>query len=365
MTVDIFTEINSLPESTIAHRLGLSEAKDGKSYICPICGHGKSGDGLRYRSGRWECYGPCGRSRSNVDLIAACYDVDTRGDKAELAKRLREIFFEYEETKPKSFSFSMEKRKDAPVDTSEQVSTPRLFNKLYHFCREKFPLKEFVEVQGGKWRGLTYETLSAANCVHHAEYTLGEGVKVPALLVPYDNEFYFWREVDGKRRGVPAGTSRKPYFAVPISLDFPNLIVEGEVDALSIKQVWTLCGEYISGIIATGSAVAYRQMVAELERQFGESKRKPSFVVLFDNDETGEKHGRNFVDALRAAHFPAERVFLARVMAGEYVINGVKKYQPKVDANDLLQQGEEILLDRLMELYDDACYWLQFGGRGK
>ena len=41
--MNIFDEVNLLPEIVIARRLGLTSARDGKSFLCPNCGNG-----LRY-----------------------------------------------------------------------------------------------------------------------------------------------------------------------------------------------------------------------------------------------------------------------------------------------------------------------------
>ena len=72
--MNIFDEINSLPEALIARRLGLSTARDGKSFICPACGNGsgKTGDGIKQTKFKgklvWHCY-RCDGHWSNVDLI--------------------------------------------------------------------------------------------------------------------------------------------------------------------------------------------------------------------------------------------------------------------------------------------------------
>lgn len=353
MKFDIFTEINSLPESAIVSRLGLETAKDGKSYVCPICEHGKGGDGLKYRNGRWECYGGCHRSRSSVDLIAACCDIKTT-DKAELATKLREVMG-YEDVN-ETFSFQ---RKKEPVKKVAHVVEDRDFASLYKRCRINYRLSEFVEKCGGTWRGLTYETLRAAGCLFHAEYTISAGVCVPAVIFPYDKTLYYWRRVDevpeGEMKGgVPKDSKRKPYIVAPISLDFPNFIVEGEVDALSIVQVWPY-----SGVVATGGVNFTRHLVAYLKNQFGTAERKPLFVVLFDNDKAGKVEGEKLTSALNAAGFLTEQFYFEERMKGNYIRYSTRDeetrfFQPKVDANDLLQQGEKVLRDRLFEIFEDA-----------
>ena len=94
--MNIFDEVNSLPEAVVARRLGLSTARDGKSYLCPDCGNGsgKSGDGIKQSklNGKlvWHCY-RCGGHWSNVDLVALVEGI-ALSDTTELARRLEELF---------------------------------------------------------------------------------------------------------------------------------------------------------------------------------------------------------------------------------------------------------------------------------
>lgn len=351
MNEDIFAKVNELDSSEIAARIGLNEAADGKSFTCPICGHGEHGNGMQqkysnyYGRLNWWCH-TCRRNYSNVDLIAEVEGIDG-GDSTRLSERLKEMFSEY------TFNPSFSTRKREP----ELVTPPRDFSKLYRFCREKYSLKEFVEKCGGKWRGLTYETLTDAQCVFHAEYRAMKDIKVPVVIVPYDRTLYYWRRVDEVPRnelrgGVPEGTKRKPYIAAPVINDFiVNVIVEGELDALSLKQeLKRTIGSMIGGIIAIGGAQHYQSLVAGLERKYKDDVVKPGFLILYDNDRAGAEYGEALKSSLRLAGFPAEQAYFARRMKGESR-NGYE--QPKVDANDLLRQGEDILLFRYYEILND------------
>ena len=364
--MNIFEEVNLESEAQIATRLGLSTSKDGKSYVCPICGHGKGGDGIRQKEFKgklsWHCYGKCGTHwSSNVNFIAAVEGIST-DDRAELAKKLEELFPEYID---ETFSFSKDKqsaRKEKKNSGSgitmrdEKKSAaelePRNFSKLYEMCRKNYSLEKFLESQGGKWRGLTLKTLSEADCLFNPEYMVAADEKVPVVIIPYDDKLFYFRRVDEvpadkMKGGVPRGAKRKIYVASPISLTLPNLITESELDALSMKQV---LGKSTVGILATGSATRTQAALKELESQFGGSDEKPSFIIVFDNDETGKKNGEEFVKALRAAGYPAEQYFFESLMAGKYRDGdtGEEFEVKKVDANDLLQQDENILNDKLI-----------------
>lgn len=365
--MNLFQRVNLLPEYVIASRLSLELALDRKSYVCPNqgCQHGRHGDGIRQSQLKgklvWHCYGTCGTHwTSNSDFIAAVEGIDPN-NKAELAKRLEELF--PEEGTPLLFSFRGETPRPA-VEKPE--SKERDFTAFYKRCRINYSLKKFVDKCGVAWRGLTYETLRGAGCMFNPEYLYDtRKPTAPVIIVPYDSSLYYWRRVDETPQGEPKGAvahgvTRKPYIAVPIVYDVvPNLIVEGELDALSIKQVWKICGESISGVIATGAAQNFRPLVSMVERQIKESERKPRFIVLYDNDEAGRRHGETLTAALRALKCPTEQMYLARVMEGEYELpNGKTRNQPKVDANDLLQEGKDILIQRLFDIFDSADYWL-------
>ena len=109
---NIFDKINEMSAEEILRRLDLPMARDGKSFICPLplCGNGEKGDprhghgdGIKPRNSkgrvRWKCH-KCGRDFSNFDLVAATLGLDSERDKAESARRVKELFgiYESEET---------------------------------------------------------------------------------------------------------------------------------------------------------------------------------------------------------------------------------------------------------------------------
>lgn len=405
--VNIFDEVNSLPEAVISHRLGLSIARDGKSFLCPDCGNGsgKSGDGIKQTKLKdklvWHCY-RCGGHWSNVDLVAL---VEGIKDQAELARKLEELFPEYKPepfllskenlstksqstTKPFLFSredshFSAAERQASksasrenfgyrsegesrasndsrsvePVRALESVPPseqkklaselePKNYAKLYEYCRSN--VAKFLLKRGGSYRGLTVETFEKYGVGVHPEFGIEGQEKVPTLVIPYDGNHFVARAIDSNRRPTQHGQGAGLYEPVPISLECPNFIVEGELDALSVVQV---VGGLGISCIATGGASKYRKVVSELEKRFGELESKPSFIVMFDNDTAGKTNGLKLVNELRSAGYPAELYFLERQMAGIYrdVETGVEHEVKKIDANDLLQKNPDELVLRLIE----------------
>ena len=359
----IFDEVNSLPEELIARRLGLSTARDGKSFICPACGNGsgKTGDGIKQTKLKgklvWHCY-RCDGHWSKVEGIST-------SDSAELARKLEELF---PEAKPfllsrenlatksaenqKHFFFSRESfshfseadrqasksasrvfgyrseggsraSSDSRFQTSLTVPTPRVevappsasepvralepalepvplneqkklaseqepknYVKLYDYCRRN--VAKFLIERGGSYRGLTAETFEKYGIVIHPEFGVEGQEKLPTLIIPYDEKHFVARAIDSGRRPTQHGQGAGLYEPLPIDVAFPTFIVEGELDALSVVQA-------VSGLgircVATGGASKYRKVVPELEKRFGNSEKKPSFIVMFDNDMAGKTNG--------------------------------------------------------------------------
>ena len=380
--MSIFDDVNSLPEALIARRLGLSSARDGKSFICPACGNGsgKTGDGIKQSKLKdklvWHCY-RCDGHWSNADLVG---EVEGIKDQAELAKKLEELF---PESKPFLFSregfshFSAADRQASksasrenfgyrsdgdsqassdsrsrtpwtvpPVSENFHEQKPKNYVKLYEYCRSN--VVKFLEERGGSYRGLTLETFEKYGVVVHPEFGVEGQEKLPTLIIPYDEEHFVARAIDSNRRPTQHGQGAGLYEPMPISLEYPNFIVEGELDALSVVQA---VGGLGISCIATGGASKYRKVVLELEKRFENLESKPSFLVIFDNDEAGKVNGLKLVNELRLASYPAELYFLENQMAGMYqdVETGEKHEVKKVDANDLLQSNPDELVRRLIE----------------
>ena len=362
--MDFFDEFNQLSANEILSRLKIDVAKDDKSYVCPKCGHGKGGDGIRPRmtnkgQTRWKCFG-CETDFSNYDLACAVLGL---GDGGEAVKELQELYSDFLSSKcddsPRKSARAGAKtsrsgdRMDNEKKTGAETS-PKNFAGLYKHCREHYSLKEFVESCGGTWRALTFETLDEAGALFHPQYMCEDGKTCPAVILPYGDDVYFWRSTTDKGRGVPKGAKRRIYQASPITLDAPNFMVEGEIDALSVKQATKGMG---IGVIATGSASFVRKTVDELNLTYGDSERKPAFVVMFDNDDKGHGNALKMVNELRAAGYPAVTFFLEGEMAGtkfKDVETGAVEEIPKVDSNDLLRRGGGALARRLIDAIEES-----------
>lgn len=366
----IFDEINDWSAEELLSRINLPLAKDKKSYQCPLCdnGTGSSGDGIKPRNSngrvRWKCW-KCGVDFSNFDLAAAVFGYDSECETAEAARRLKDEFNLQDDNE--TFSFSRSKKSSrsagksfAPVGGNKSEASamgeqtksattpaPKNYGKTF-YPRYKEPMKKFLAERGGSYRGLKAATFEKFGVVFHPEFGVEEQEKLPTLIIPYDDYHFVARAIDSKRRPTQHGNNAPLYEPLPLDLEFPNFIVEGELDCLSIVQEFTAFGS----CIATGGAGKWRKVVPELEKRFANAECKPSFIVIFDNDETGKTKGATLVDDLKASGYPAEIFFFEERMAGEYYFKNdgseEKVIVPKVDANDLLQKGGNILVNALL-----------------
>lgn len=348
----IFDRVNSLLEAEVATAAGLELALDRKSYVCPKCGRGSKRDrpdGIKQklRKGRLNWWCPhCGDNMSNVDVCAVAHVIDPT-DTAATARLLEELFPHLKSDKnfsPSRESARLEPKRNTCSETEQLPPECKDYSRMYYICRRALP--NFLATVGGKWRGLSRETLGEAGAGYNVNY---KGKKV--IVLPYDNYTFFWREIDGKGRGVNKGGKRRLYETLPLKVGDGtiNFLTEGEIDALSIKQVFSSFKEQI-GVAATGSASFINMTIKELNNRYETCAdlgtaigRKPRFIFVADNDKAGVEGAEKFVKALNSAGYPAVAIFFA------------EDSEAKVDANDYLcKHGDAGLNSFLVDAVDDT-----------
>ena len=369
--MSVFDEINDLSAEAVLSRIDLPLAKDGKSYVCPLCnnGTGDTGDGIKPRNSkgrvRWKCH-RCDKDFSNFDLAAATLGIVPEREPSYAAREVGKLFGIYDEPEPnnpnnRGFSFSrkrdsarqsqIRKERASEMDEKKSASEPRDYANMYKYCRGN--VAAFLDGRGGSFRGLTLATFRKYGLGVNPEFGVEGQEKCPHLIIPYDNYHYLARAIEGHDRsqhGVKAGL----YEPVPISSELPNFIFEGELDALSVAQV---IGDWKYGIVATGGTSGCRKAITELEKRFGNAECKPSFILMFDNDTAGKTASETLSDMLQAAGYPCVRRFFEHDTAGKRYRSddGTERTVAKVDANSLLQEvGESGLIDRMLDVIEKS-----------
>lgn len=371
--MSVFEEINSMTAEEILSRIHLPRANDGRSYICPSCGNGegKDGNGIKPRNSngrvRWKCH-RCSTDFSNFNLAAATLGIDAEREPAEAARRLSELFGiedkgtssfprskkptpkpQSRATEPRADTSTLEKKEVVDMEQKKSASTmepkePKNYEAsgFYKFCRDN--VKKFLDERGGSWRGLTAATFEKYKLGVHPEFGVEGHDKRPHVIIPYNDTRFIARAVDGHDRSQH-GAFTGLYEPLPIGTDRNlNIVVEGEIDSLSIAQEFD-GGVIDVGVAATGGAGNWDKVVPILEKRFGNAESKPRIVVIFDDDRrkelegkgnTGKINARKLVCALKSAGYPAEAYFL----------------DADQDANYLLQKGADILVSKIFDALD-------------
>ena len=203
-------------------------------------------------------------------------------------------------------------------------------------------------------RGLTIDTLRYFHCGYIADWTSPKSrvnntyaTPIPRIIVPSGDHYLARLTVsidsfDEKTRQYiqpksHAGT-KFPFNFNSISTENINIIVEGEIDAMSIWQATN--GKF--PVVATSGATGYSEFVRLVKENFGQAESKPQFLILFDSDEAGRTNSQKLYNELLSAQFPVVRGFLSEEVS-------------KIDANDILrEQGQDKLAELIDSIFNTA-----------
>lgn len=333
------TTLKSITPEMLGERF-LQKAKHG--FICPnpACrdGAGKDGTGMTvYHNpdGTYSYYcGKCGRRYDNIDVLGFYYNLDPKRDFVKILEHAADNFDipelansiderPIEQAKPEV----PDKHKDLILKGEKNLKV------FLHKCRD------------GIWRGLSAETLQAFSVGYLPNWYARKGAPpTPRIIIPTSYNHYLAR-LDGNIEdfNVPDDVhldakehrGSKEFFnykrAVLDSNDPIIFVVEGEIDCMSIYQ--TTGGE-INVVALLGSDLA-----TSLERQIKTLTVKKNFVIMLDNDETGDKKAPILANKFKMLGHNATVMKLSAVYK---------------DANDFLQADPEGLKNRMKELYQNA-----------
>ncbi len=332
MMMTIFEAINQLTPQDLENAGMLTRAQKS-GWVCPKCGNGsgKDGDGLNLipNTNKLKCH-VCGSAFSMFDAMAAYgnYDTETKAGRSATIAMAKKYF-----NLPTDFPTFTEKKQNA---TAQDVKVPQEKATDYSGSYEKWRknLEGFIDSQGGSYRGLPLELLQK----HGAGYNPANG---GWLILPYDDFHYFQRAVNQNIEEPKRHRGRKGIYNVDkIRLDTPNFIVEGEIDCLSVE----LAG---FTVIATGGSSSHNILIAELNKIYDSATRKPTFIVMFDNNDkgAGQTNAEQLVKELTAAGYPA--------------INAILDAENQRDSNEYLQTDKRNFVERLDKILKDTEFELQ------
>lgn len=283
----------------------LDVAADGKTWICPECGHGKgqntTKDGISinpHAPGYLHCFA-CGINLSAFDVYMSKYNVDFNTALPAVADIYGYTIDEYTATATKPLSAEQIKERAERIRT---LDIKRAQDNQTH--------PEYIAYL--KQRGISVEVANYFGCGFLPDWrnpkTVTEGKNpppTPRLIVPTVDNSYLARDTraestltdDEKRFAKMKAGDQGIFNAKAIyTANRPVFIVEGEIDTMSFYEI----GAQAIGLGGTSGA---RKLI-ELLRKINEKDRREPFILTLDNDQAGQKAAEIVRNGLQDLNWP-------------------------------------------------------------
>ena len=283
-----------------------AKANRETSYICPLCGHGKSGDGLTFnpksRDGNGlKCFG-CNFTGDIIDLYRATTGTDHKTALATLADRLTLSI----DTASPSPTGQTAQAHPERARSAQEPERRRDFSRYYELCRDRLTDPEACRYL--QERGISEETARAlfigfdpAADPASAPGATEESYKphpCPRLIIPCSPDYYIARRTDGGqeyKKLMPKG-STAAFFNAKVLKDQEAqevFITEAAIDALSIAEAG-------APAMALNSAAYSDKLLQEFERE-----RPHALIILcLDNDKAGKRGTDRLTQGLQRLNIP-------------------------------------------------------------
>lgn len=269
------------------------------SYICPFCGHGKSGDGLtinKHSKGGFslKCFG-CDFSGDIIDLYQKMNGADYNTALSLLAEGIGISIDTTQATqnRPQTVSKILPDKNTADTHENQQKATEALvdYTEYYQKCTAR--LEDAAASSSLQARGISLETAKKyalgfdpawiSPTVIQNQEEKGSSWRpqpVPKLIIPTSANAYIARAMQPNDSMRYANVGKPVLFNVKALYEGHKavFITEGAFDALSIIQ----CGSIAVGLNSTSNIHA-------LLRYLNEKPTESILLLALDNDEAGRK----------------------------------------------------------------------------
>lgn len=308
--------------------LFLPAAKVKGQYMCPNCGHGKGGDGLRKYKGHWKCFGSCGENHNVIGWYAIYTGLqDTAADFKEALEGAAEWYRIDIDSQYKTTQTNL------TVTKKPQKATSEAARGYISECAKRLQETNYLQA-----RGISAETCKKFNIGYDPNYSTFNRTSAgtvqatwQAVIIPTGNGSYTARNTDPeaseKNKVRKSGTVHLFHTAIPYE-DSPIYIVEGEIDALSIHEAG-------GQAIGLGGISNIKKLVEALASGKENIKENQIIVPILDNDEPGQKAQDELIEMLEA-----EKIRYYK--PGNF-------YGSHKDANEVLRADPEALRTALTE----------------
>lgn len=269
------------------------------SYICPFCGHGKSGDGLtinKHSKGGFslKCFG-CDFSGDIIDLYQKMNGADYNTALSLLAEGI-DISIDTTQAaqnRPQTVSKILPDKNTADTHENQQKATEALvdYTEYYQKCTARledaaasFSLQaRGISLETAKKYALGFDPAWISPTVIQNQEEKGSSWRpqpVPKLIIPTSANAYIARAMQPNDSMRYANVGKPVLFNVKALYEGHKavFITEGAFDALSIIQ----CGSIAVGLNSTSNIHA-------LLRYLNEKPTESILLLALDNDEAGRK----------------------------------------------------------------------------
>jgi len=320
----------------------LVEGKDNE-IICPFCGSGThdnhTGITPTFENGVWlyHCFANGDCEGTLISLIAKANNIEPRGKDFFKVLAIGKKILEIELYNVKADEMTKTKKKSAPkkknAPSAEELEK---FKKIVETAQKNLPA--FVTEQGGKWRGLSLETLQQIQAGFlQGVYFPAAKKELPAVVIPNDSNGVYFRSIEGKFHKNNSPTATTTVF-LPSVETFDLIVTEGQINAASIFESFkkSLGKNPKFGIIASGGTSGNENALTKIQELVSAGK-KIRVLVAYDNDENnaGTKSAEKLIKQLKKAGIPAFEIDITKTA--------------DTDLNDILRQenGFSSLFDKV------------------
>lgn len=318
----------------------MEKAQDGKSYVCPFCGHGKGGDGITLnpdKGGKFHCFG-CNKNGDAIDIYQHLKDItDFNTAFAEVAN-LYGLTIEAP-TPTKSPAELTPEEKQRRID---QQATRDIENAQRNTAHPDYI--EYLHRRGISPELAQFFGLGFLPAWRHPKVTT-EGKNPPPsprFIIPTGKVSYLARDTRTDAQ-IPAEAENFKKQKVGGSVIFnvaairnatrPLFIVEGEIDAISFYEV----GAQAVGL---GSVGNIDRLLQELSRA-GKARTHEPFIIALDNDDAGQKNTAKLAQGLETLRI---RYTIANP-AGDYKDANEALVKDRAGFTDRVRKAERAELD--------------------
>lgn len=242
-----------------------------KGYVCPVCsnGTGKTGDGLIFDKKnstmlhkKYKCF-KCNLYADVVDLYGIYMGIDNTREKIDSAKE----YFGITENN----NYFLQEPKNIKQETKNYME-------FYKECLKRNDFKYLLS------RGIS-KNIQEKFCVGLFNDKYGR----ERCIIPHSENDYLMRATDNNNQYSKMHTGSKSLFNInTLENNDVVVIVEGEIDALSVEEI----GFASIGLGSTSEASLFVKYLKD-----NDIKNK-KFILMLDNDEAGIKATKILEDGL-------------------------------------------------------------------